>query len=151
MFALFFFLLFLGRMMPGKEWSLPVLHGPGTPLTCPMHKHLQICFVLRASWGLGIRARLSIRELCLRRQEYSGSVTTNKLVNHATSFLAMAAGDVRDYQAVSCRGEKRWFQITAMLFLCAMSSGPMLYDFQLLITKFSRTCNGVTRWYVYIG
>lgn len=112
---------------------------------------MQIYFVLYACWDLGIRVKLSIRELCLGRQEFSGSVPTNKCMNHTISFLAIVAGVMRNYQAVSCRGEKGSFQVTATRFLCAVSSGPVLYDFQLLIRKFSRTCNGVTRWYVYTG
>jgi len=67
---------------------------------------MQIDFVLYACWDISIRARLPIRELCLGRQEFSGSLPTDKPMNHATSFLAIVAGDIRDYQAVSRRGEE---------------------------------------------
>lgn len=106
--------------------------------------------VLCASAGVWAEERDYMLEPSLGRQEFSGSVPASILLDHTASCPATAAGDRRDCQAGSCRGEKVIPRHSCAFSLC-QKFWPMLCDFQLLIRKFSRTCNGVSRWYVYTG
>lgn len=120
-----------------------MLPGPTTLLTYPMGQTLCCVRLL----GSELKSEI-IRQNCLGGQEFSSSVPASSLLDRSASCSAMVeetAGTAR-----LARAEEKRDNVKAQPCFSSVS-GVLLCDFQLLIRKFSRTCNGVSRWYVYIG